>query len=118
MRLEKAEVPPAPAPPSTRLTRLSWLERLFAPAPPQSYNATPPPPPPPKTAPMMVDQLPVTKLSLSPGDVLAVMVPTTLSGEQRAAVAAHLSDRLPLGVKAMVFDGGITIAHITAGGKG
>lgn len=66
---------------------------------------------------MNIDQLTVTKLSLAPGDVLAVMVPTTLNNEHRAAMATYLTDRLPSGVKAMIFDGGITIAQITAGGK-
>lgn len=63
---------------------------------------------------MNIDQLTVTKLSLSPGDVLAVMVPTKLSRDQRDMLVEHLVGRLPAGVQPMIFDGGITIAQITA----
>ncbi len=66
---------------------------------------------------MKIDQLTVTKLSLAPGDVLAVMVPTILTREQRGRLAEILDGRLPSGVKAMIFEGGITIAQITANGK-
>ena len=62
---------------------------------------------------MNIDQLTVTKLSLSPGDVLAVMVPTMLNRTQRDAMAAQLAGGLPSGVQPMIFDGGITIAQIT-----
>ena len=63
---------------------------------------------------MNIDQLTAAKLSLSPGDVLAVMVPTILSREQRDRPVEHLTGRLPAGVKPMIFDGGIIIAQITA----
>lgn len=67
---------------------------------------------------MKIDQLAVAKISLSPGDVLAVMVPTMLTREQRDTMVESINGRLQSGVKVMVFDGGITIAQITADRKG
>lgn len=52
------------------------------------------------------------KIDLSAGDTLAVMVPRILSAEQREWMQAALGRALP-GVKAIIFDGGITIAAIT-----
>jgi hypothetical protein len=53
------------------------------------------------------------KLSLTEGDILAVMVPSMIGGEQRARMMAYLEGALPTGVKAIIFDGGITIAALS-----
>lgn len=66
---------------------------------------------------MNIDQITVTKLSLSPGDVLAVMVPTKMTHEQCDRLLAFLARRLPSGVSSIIFDDGITIAQITAEAK-
>ncbi len=53
-------------------------------------------------------------LNLTSGDTLAVMVPQILSSVQRLCLSDALDHALPEGVKALIFDGGITIAAVSA----
>lgn len=54
------------------------------------------------------------KLNLSEGDMLAVMVPEKISAERRLLMHAAVERALPDGVKAIIFDGGITVSAISA----
>jgi len=56
----------------------------------------------------------LAKLELEAGDMLAVMVPQHLHCEQRARMAETLKTVLPTGVKFAVFDGGVSLAKISA----
>ncbi len=53
-------------------------------------------------------------LNLTSGDTLAVMVPQILSAAQRLCLSDALERALPEGAKALIFDGGVTIAVISA----
>lgn len=55
----------------------------------------------------------LAKMDLKAGDTLAVMVPFRLAAEQREKVQAMVHGLLPEGVKAAVFDCGVTLAKIS-----
>lgn len=55
----------------------------------------------------------IAKLSLKPGDTLAVMTDATLHNEQREHMLEYLKRVLPVGVKAMVLDSGMKLQVLT-----
>ncbi len=61
-----------------------------------------------------VAMLDAVKLTLSTGDMLAVMVPQRLNAAQREYLMAMLEPALPKDVKVLIFDGGITVAAISS----
>lgn len=56
----------------------------------------------------------IAKLSLKPGDTLAVMTDATLHNEQRSHLMDMLNSALPEGVKALVLDSGMKLQVITS----
>lgn len=56
----------------------------------------------------------IAKLDLKAGEMLAIMVPQMLNMEQRANLREMVRHILPDGVKAVVLDGGVTLAKVQA----
>lgn len=55
----------------------------------------------------------IEKLSLASGDLVVLTYPDVLSSSQRSGVVAGISTYLPTGARALVLDGGLTIASLT-----